>query len=117
MISRRPSDLEQLLELDEVRIDVGGGFWVALRAKRVPRTVAKPHGVDYSLCLIGPDETRLVCYDNAHVVREGKRRGVVANDHRHFRGVIRPYRYVDAGSLLVDFWTDVCRVLKDEGLL
>lgn len=50
MIRRGEPDLEQLLELDEVRIDVGGGFWVALRAKRVPRTGAKPHGVDYSLC-------------------------------------------------------------------
>jgi hypothetical protein len=82
MISKGELDLEQLLELDEVRIDVGGGFWVALRAKRVPQTVAKPHGIDYSLCLIGPDEIRLVCYDNAHVVREGKRRGVAGNDHR-----------------------------------
>jgi hypothetical protein len=71
--------------------------------KRVPRTVAKPHGIDYSLCLIGPDETRLVCYDNAHVVREGKRRVVVANDHRHFRGMIRPYRYGDAGELAGGF--------------
>ena len=115
MISKDERDLRQLLDLDETRIDVGGGFWVALRAKRVPATEGKPHGIDYSLCLIGPDETRVVCYDNAHEV--GKRRRQRANDHRHFRGSVRPYRYSDAGSLLIDFWTDVHRVLKDEGLL
>lgn len=48
MISKNDRDLAQLLDLDETRIDVGSGFWVALRAKRVPRTEAKPHGIDYS---------------------------------------------------------------------
>ena len=44
----------------------GGGCWVEFRVKQVPPTEAKPHGIDYSLCLIGPDGGRLVCYDNAH---------------------------------------------------
>jgi len=115
MISRNDRDLDPLLDLDDTRIDVGGGYWVALRAKRVPRSEGKPHGIDYSLCLIGPDEARVVCYDNAHLVRSGRRQG--AKDHRHFRGSVWPYRYVDPGTLLSNFWTDVYRVLKDEGLL
>jgi len=28
-------------------------------------------------------------------------------DHRHVRNVEEPYRFVDAGTLLADFWRDV----------
>ena len=96
-------------------MEVGGGHWVALRVKRVPVSAAKPHGIDYSLALIGPKDERLVCYDNAHPVRTGRKKPK-ARDHRHVRDRARPYAYSDAETLMRDFWTDVERILKEEGV-
>lgn len=100
-------------------MEVGGGCWVALRVKRVPASAAKPHGIDYSLALIGPRDERLVCYDNAHPVKAGRaagRKKSKAGDHRHIRDRVRPYAYSDAETLMRDFWADVERVLKEEGM-
>jgi hypothetical protein len=117
--SKEDYSLETLLELDGEIIEVGGRYWVEIRAKRLPATRDKPGGIDYDLCLLGPDGTRLVCYDNAHPVRVGSgpsRKLVRPNDHKHLRDAVRPYKYVDAGRLMEDFWTDVERVLKEEGV-
>jgi len=38
------------------------------------------------------------------------------NDHRHIEGAVEPYAYTDAAQLLIDFWTDVERILKMEGI-
>jgi hypothetical protein len=40
---------------------------------RVPVSPEKPHGIDYSLTLHGPDGERLVGFDNAHPVAKRKR--------------------------------------------
>jgi hypothetical protein len=90
-----------------------------LRVKRVPVSAAKPHGIDYSLALIGPNDERLVCYDNAHPVSAGRgpgRKKTKAGDHRHVRDRVRSYVYSDPETLMRDFWTDVERVLKEEGV-
>ena len=111
--------LARLLDLDGEIMEVGGGCWVALRVKRVPASAAKPHGIDYSLALIGPRDERLVCYDNAHPVKAGRaagRKKPKAGDHRHIRDRVRPYAYSDAETLMRDFWADVERVLKEEGM-
>jgi hypothetical protein len=111
--------LQRLLDLDGDIMEVGGGFWVEFRARRVPPTAAKPHGIDYSLSLLGPDGKRLVAYDNAHPVSIGRapsaKRSRTA-DHRHARTSVSPYDYADAETLLHDFWTDVERALKEEGI-
>jgi hypothetical protein len=111
--------LQRLLDLDGEIMEVGQGFWVELRAKKVPPTPGKPHGIDYSLCLLGPDGRRLVCYDNAHPVSAGRgpaRKKSKTGDHRHERTKVKPYDYQDAETLVRDFWTDVERVLKEEGV-
>ena len=85
----------------------------------VPPTPDKPHGIDYSLCLLGPDGRRLVCYDNAHPVSVGRGPGKKkskTSDHKHERTKVKPYDYEDAETLVQDFWTDVERVLKEEGV-
>jgi hypothetical protein len=41
----------------------------------------KPHGLDYSLTLHGPDGERLVGFDNTQPVARQKRGG--PRDHRH----------------------------------
>jgi YD repeat-containing protein len=113
--------LETLLLLDGERfyLDEAGEYVVELSARRVGASPGKPHGVDYSLVLIGPGGERLVGYDNAHAVRSrrgpGGRRSA-AQDHRHSGSRVRPYAYDDAGRLLEDFWADVEAVLKRKGV-
>jgi hypothetical protein len=111
--------LARLLDLDGEIMEVGGGHWVSLRVRRVAVSAAKPHGIDYALTLIGTRNERLVGYDNAHRVKAGRGPGgrrPKAADHRHIRGRVRPYAYSDAETLMQDFWTDVERILKEEGV-
>jgi hypothetical protein len=86
----------------------------------VPSTEAKPHGLDYSLTLHGPNGERLVGFDNAHAVTTGSgpgRRTGPAFDHKHRLRTVLPYDYRDAAALLEDFWTEVDAVLREKGLL
>ena len=82
---------------------------------RVPVSPEKPHGLDYSLTLHGPDGERLVGFDNAHPVARQKRGE--PQDHRHRLRTIRAYEYRDAATLLGDFWTTVDTVLRERGVL
>ena len=123
MVKKRPKkedpSLQRLLDLDGEIMEVGHGFWVELRAKKVPPTPDKPHGIDYSLCLLSPDGRRLVCYDNAHPISVGRgpaKKKSKTGDHKHERTKVVPYDYEDAETLVQDFWTDVERVLKEEGV-
>ena len=61
-------------------VDPEGGHWVRFVATRVPVSAEKPHGIDYSLTLHGPEGERLVGFDNAHPVARQKRGQ--AQDHR-----------------------------------
>lgn len=111
--------LERLLDLDGSIFEVGSGYWVEMRAARVPPTSARPHGVTYALCLLDPDGERLVCYDNAHASSEGRapsRRARATHDHRHVGKRVMPYVYTDAETLLEDFWADVEKALKEAGI-
>jgi hypothetical protein len=82
---------------------------------RVPQAPEKPHGLDYSLTLHGPDGERLVGFDNAHPV--GAQERGEPQDHRHRLRTIRAYEYRDAASLLADFWSMVDAVLRDRGII
>src|SRR5580700_644031 len=75
----------------------------------------RPHGLDYSLTLHGPDGERLVGFDNAHPV--GRRKRGEPHDHRHRLRSIRPYEYRDAATLLADFWETVDAVLRERGVI
>ena len=82
---------------------------------RAPVSHEKPHGLDYSLTLHGPDGERLVGFDNAHPVVRQKRRE--PQDHRHRLRTIRDYDYRDAATLLADFWGTVDTVLRERGVI
>jgi hypothetical protein len=119
-MKREPS-LDMLLDLDGqiIVIDQDTRHWVRFVVTQVPATSAKPHGLDYSLTLHGPDGERMVGYDNAHPIRRGRGPGgkaAAAQDHKHRLRTIQPYAYTDAASLLADFWTDVRAVLKERGV-
>ena len=112
---------DNLLDLDGVTMFVCDkqSWWVKFQAKSIKSTAQKPHGLDYSLTLHAPDGKRIIGYDNAHTVRPSKGPGgkkAQSQDHRHRYDRARPYKYVDAGTLLEDFWKDVNKILKEKGL-
>jgi hypothetical protein len=109
--------LDVLLDLDGqvLVVDPAGGHWVRFVVTRVPVSPEKPHGLDYSLTLHGPDGGRLVGFDNAHPVLRQKRG--TPQDHRHRLRTIKAYDYRDAATLLGDFWTTVDAVLRERGVI
>lgn len=121
MTRSRDPGLDALLPLDgEIFfIDPDGKYYVKFVVKSVPLTTERPHGLNYSLTLHGPDGARLVGFDNAHPVSAqagpaARKRRV--QDHRHRLKTIRPYDYKDAAKLLSDFWEQVESVLNEKGV-
>ncbi len=112
-----------LLDLDGqvLVVDPEGGHWVRFVVTRVSASSEKPHGIDYSLTLHGPDGERLVGFDNAHPV--GRQRRGTQQDYRHapvkpgHQRSIRPYEYRDAATLLADFWATVDAMLRERGVI
>jgi hypothetical protein len=118
-MSSAADGLETLLDLDGSIFEQDGGYWVKIEAWRVPVSQDIPHGVRYSLTLHDRYGTRALGYDNAHAVKPprkfkfaGRR---LAHDHRHRaandKGV--PYAFESAAQLLVDFFEEVDRVIKE----
>jgi hypothetical protein len=70
-------------------VDPEGGRWVRFVVTRVPVSPEKPHGIDYSLTLHGPDGEQLVGFDNADPV--ARQKSGEAQDHRHRLRTIRAY--------------------------
>jgi hypothetical protein len=114
---RRDATLDGLLDLDGqvLFVDPEGGHWVRFVVTLVPASPEKPHGIDYSLTLHGPDGERLVGFDNAHPVAPRKRGE--PHDRRHRLRTIRSYDYRDAATLLADFWGTVDAVLRERGVI
>ena len=120
-MERDPS-LDALLDLDGqvLVIDPETRHWVRFVARRVPVSTARPHGIEYSLTLHGPEGERLVGFDNAHAVKGqagpgGKARPVL--NHWHRLRTVRPYTYRDGATLLADFWSTVDAVLREKGVI
>ncbi len=115
----KPRDpaLDVLLDLDGqvLVVDPEGGHWVRFVVTQVPKSPEKPHGLDYSLTLHGPDGERLVGFDNAHPTARQKRGD--PQDHRHRLQTIGVYKYRDAATLVADFWTTVDIVLRERGVI
>lgn len=113
--------LDTLLSLDGERYVVGDNetCWVKFEVKECDMTPERPHGIRYSLTLHGETGTRLLGFDNAHGVAAGSGPGTrtrIEYDHKHKGERIRFYDYVDAGTLLVDFWVEVETILQEESL-
>lgn len=104
----RDPSLDALLYLDGqvLVVDPESGHWVKFVVTAVPASPEKPHGLDYSLTLHGPDGERLV----------GRQKRGEPQDHHHRLRTVRPYDYQDAGTLLADFWEAVDAVLKERGV-
>lgn len=114
-VANRDPSLDTLLDLDgQVLVIDDSGYWVKFVVNPVPATANKPHGLDYSLTMHGPDGERLVGFDNAHPV-SGHTRGA-AHDHKHRLRTVRPYDYQDAAALLEAFWREVESVMREKGV-
>src|SRR6266851_7881524 len=108
---KRESSLDALLDLDGqlLFVDPEARCWVQFVVRRVMVSEARPHRLDYSLTLHGPDGERLVGFDNAHPVkiRSGRdKRGDPSFDHRHRLKAVRPCEYEDAVALLAELLDD-----------
>jgi hypothetical protein len=113
-MARRDPSLDTLLDLHgQVLVIDEAGYWVQFVVHQVPVTPDKPHGLDYSLTMHGPDNERLVGFDNAHQVAGARR---VPKDHKHRLRTVRPYDYTDAAELVSAFWNEVESVLREKGV-
>ena len=114
-MARRDSSLDTLLDLDgQVLVIDEAGYWVKFVVHQVPASPDKPHGLDYTLTMHGPDGGRLVGFDNAHPVA-GQGRGA-AKDHKHRLRTVKPYDYMDAATLLAAFWKEVESGKRETGV-
>ncbi len=113
--------LEFLLAFDGRIHHFEQGYWVKFEVKRTQPTPERPHGLRYALTLHDPDGSRLIGFDNAHgVPPKGSRfrKPSVEHDHWHRTGddAGRQYRFTSVEQLLVDFETEVTRVLAEHGI-
>lgn len=107
--------LERLLGYDRRRYWLANGWSLRFRVWRTTPTPAWPRGLRYSMTLHDVDGARLLGFDNAH----GVSRGIGAFDHEHRAGRVadpQPYRFVDADTLLADFFLAVERACRDDAV-
>jgi hypothetical protein len=108
--------LKNLLELNGETIVFDNGMWVKFVAFEVAPTDARPHGIGYSLTLHDKAGERVFGIDNAHAARPGKgpsAKSKSSDDHMHVGKSTRVYRFVDAGTLLEDFWARVDELIGE----
>lgn len=111
--------LDGLLSLDDVVMEVGDGWWIKISAHSVPKTEDRSHGIDYSLTLHDSDDQRRLGYDNAHIIKIGTGPGAKQSetrDHMHKGERVIEYSFESPEKLLEDFWTDVAKILAEEGV-
>ena len=114
-MSRRDPSLDTLLDLDgQVLVIDDAGYWVKFVVNQVPAAADKPHGLDYTLSLHGPDGARLAGFDNAHQIP--RQRGRVVKDHKHRLHTVRPFDYTNAAALVAAFWEEVESVMRERGV-
>ncbi|VTU46221.1 hypothetical protein SRS16P2_00556 (plasmid) [Variovorax sp. SRS16] len=116
-MTRRDPSLDTLLDLNgQVLVIDEAGYWVKFAVHQVPATRDKPHGLDYTLTMHGPDGERLVGFDNAHHVTAQQGRAHKAKDHKHRLRTVKPYDYTDAATLVAAFWKEVESVMREKGV-
>jgi hypothetical protein len=116
MVYSRDHSLDTLLSLNGEQFEIRDGYWVKFIINRTEVSKAKPHGLDYSLSLHGPDNHRIIGFDNAHAISKGTGPGKkvrVQYDHKHKLTGVDFYDYEDAATLLGHFWEAVEEFLKE----
>lgn len=119
MAGEKGHGLELLLHLDGDRyfIDEDENYEVCFSVKSTRVSTGRPYGISYSLVLIGKHGERIVGFDNAHPVPDGKGRSskkTVTFDHKHVRDRTNPYNFQGAVKLVTDFWKEVDKILREK---
>lgn len=115
---RRDETLAYLIELDGEEIIYEGGYVSRFRVTEVGATPERPQGISYSLTFHAPDGRRVFGYDNAHGVPHSggrfiKRQTAFDHWHRDETDEGRPYTFVSAEKLIVDFFDGIARILEE----
>ena len=113
--------LEFLLAFDGRIHHLEKGYRIKFEISQVAGTPERPHGLNYSFTLHGPDGRRLIGYDNAHgVAAVGSRYKDRPEAHDHYHRTEteagRPYKFRNVETLIDDFFNAVERVLEDHGI-
>jgi hypothetical protein len=113
--------LEFLLAFDGRIHWLDQGYRLKFEIKQGEATAERPHGLRYSLTLHDPEGQRLIGFDNAHgvaAVGSPFNERPVTSDHWHRTQTDegRPYAFINADTLLRDFFREVRRVLAELGL-
>ena len=110
----KEDEWEYLLGLNgvEMFLDESLRYWVKFTVYRAPDTSKSAHGISYSLTLHDKAGERLLGFDNAHRVGKG---GEMDHWHRSRSDAGRVYDLRSPNELLVDFWREVDRIMKEHG--
>jgi hypothetical protein len=81
---------------------------------QIPATADKPHGLDYTMTLHGPDSGRVVGFDNAQ--RIAGQRGRAMKDDKHRQRTVKAYDYTDPAALLAAFRKEAESVMQEKGV-
>ncbi|MCR4307474.1 MAG: DUF6516 family protein [Candidatus Berkelbacteria bacterium] len=117
MSSQKDFGKDGLLALngDRYFIDDKGDLEAIFKITNAAVSLARPHGLRYSLVLINSKGDRVVCFDNAHAFSRGSGSGKKSSkgyDHKHVGNKVTPYIYKDAYTLVADFWAEVDGLVK-----
>jgi hypothetical protein len=113
--------LEFLLAFDRQVHWLEQDYRLKFEIKRINPSAERPHGLRYSFTLHAPGGKRLIGFDNAHRVRaKGSRYTKTATVADHWHRAEddegRPYEFIDADTLLADFFREVRRLLDERGI-
>lgn len=96
------------------------GYWVKFEIQEVPPTSGRLHGLRYSFTLHAPNGKRLLGFDNAHTIQSRGETGQKTVEYDHWHRTSddkgRPYKFINADTLLADFYNELQRTLKESGI-
>ena len=65
--------------------------------------------------LLNAKGDRIICFDNAHAFSQGTGPGkkhLIFYDHKHIEKRVTPYIFIDAYTLVADFWAEVDKLIQ-----
>ncbi|QYJ85243.1 hypothetical protein K0I73_13655 [Shewanella mesophila] len=110
--------LNNLLELHGQEVHREDGYWWKIEVWQVAPSKHRPHGIRYNLTLHNKYNKRVFGMDNAHAVKEPKKKKYAGKrhdyDHVHKSASDKgtPYEFTDCSTLLNDFFGGVDKTIE-----
>lgn len=115
---KRDTGLDTLLNMNGYSFIYPNKYWYKIRAYTIEISKERPHGIRYTLTFHDDKGTRIFGIDNKHVPlnrRKGFHGRIVKYDHTHNdendKGT--PYAFIDAETLVKDFFGRVDEILAE----